>query len=147
MKKNNIPILIIIVAIIISAGMIYNSKSGQRGDTQNPQDVTSTVTGTTTGTASSNVTMENGIQVVTLEARGGYSPRRSLGKAGIPTVVRFSTNGTFDCSLSVRIPSLNISKILPQTGTTDISINTPSIGLFRGSCGMGMYPFEIDFTN
>lgn len=95
--------------------------------------------------STSNVTIENGVQVVTLQTKGGYSPRKSVAQAGLPTVVRFSTNGTFDCSLSVRIPSLNLNKILPQTGLTDISLGTSTPGLFRGSCGMGMYPFEIDF--
>ncbi len=92
-----------------------------------------------------NVRVENGMQIVELTAKGGYQPRRSVAKAGVPTVVRFDTNGTFDCSLSVRIPSLNISKFLPQTGSTDIDIGTQPVGLFRGSCGMGMYPFEINF--
>jgi plastocyanin domain-containing protein len=94
-----------------------------------------------------NVRVENGTQIIELTAKGGYQPRRSVAKAGVPTVVRFDTNGTFDCSLSVRIPSLNISHFLPQTGSTDINIGIQKAGLFRGSCGMGMYPFEIDFQD
>lgn len=94
-----------------------------------------------------NVSVENGIQVVEIKAKGGYSPRKSAAKAGLPTVVRFNTNGTFDCSASIRIPSLKISKILPQNGSTDIDIGSPVAGALRGSCGMGMYPFEIDFQS
>lgn len=92
-----------------------------------------------------NVSQENGIQIINLTAGGGYSPERSVAKAGMPTVIRFNTINTFDCSLSVRIPSKNINKFLPQTGSTDISIGTQPVGTFRGSCGMGMYPFEVDF--
>jgi sulfite exporter TauE/SafE len=92
-----------------------------------------------------NVKVENGIQIIELIAEGGYSPRNSVAQAGVPTVIRFQTSNTFDCSLSVRMPSVNISQILDQTGITDINIGTPAIGLFRGTCGMGMYPFEVDF--
>lgn len=96
-------------------------------------------------TSSSNVTMENGVQIITLQVRGGYSPRQSVAQAGIPTVIRFVTNNTFDCSIAIRIPSLNLSKYLPQTGSTDINIGTQPAGTLRGSCGMGMYPFEVEF--
>ncbi|MFA7252538.1 MAG: sulfite exporter TauE/SafE family protein [Candidatus Paceibacterota bacterium] len=94
---------------------------------------------------SNNVSFINNEQIVELKAKGGYQPRKSVAQAGLPTIIRFETSGTFDCSSSVKIPSLNINKFLPQTGTTDINIGVPEIGLFKGSCGMGMYPFEIDF--
>jgi plastocyanin domain-containing protein len=86
-----------------------------------------------------------GKQIIEITAKGGYAPERSVAKAGIPTVIRFKTQGTFDCSSAVRIPQKNISKNLPQTGTTDIDIGTPEKGTLGGSCGMGMYPFEIKF--
>jgi hypothetical protein len=35
--------------------------------------------------------------------------------------------------------------MLPQTGSTDIDIGTPQPGTLKGSCGMGMYQFEIAF--
>jgi plastocyanin domain-containing protein len=92
-----------------------------------------------------NVSVVDGVQIVEINARGGYQPRVSVAKAGIPTVIRFNTKGTFDCSSVVRIPSMNISKFLPQTGSTDIAIGTGQIGTLQGSCGMGMYPFSIDF--
>lgn len=94
-----------------------------------------------------NVTIVDGKQIVEINAKGGYQPRKSVAKAGIPTVIRFNTRGTFDCSSSVRIPSLNISKILPQSGSTDIDIGSPQLSNLQGSCGMGMYPFEIDFQS
>jgi len=100
------------------------------------------------GTAAAhNVTMVNGTQIIEITARGGYQPGTSVAKAGVPTIIRFQTNGTFDCSSSVRIASLGISKSLPQTGTTDIDIGSQSATIVRGSCGMGMYPFEINFQS
>lgn len=92
-----------------------------------------------------NVSATSGQQIINLTAKGGYSPEKSIAKAGIPTILRFTTNGTFDCSSFVRIPSMNVSKSLASTGTTDIDLGNPKEGILRGSCGMGMYPFEIDF--
>lgn len=92
-----------------------------------------------------NVSVVDGQQIIEIRARGGYSPRLTEAKAGLPTVIRFITEGSFDCSLAVRIPSLNISQILPQTGVTDIAIGTPQAGPFLGTCGMGMYRFQINF--
>lgn len=94
-----------------------------------------------------NVTVVDGKQIIEIKAKGGYQPRKSIAKAGIPTILRFDTNGTFDCSSSVRVPSLKISKALPQTGTTDIDIGTFQATLLQGACGMGMYPFEVEFQN
>jgi plastocyanin domain-containing protein len=93
----------------------------------------------------SNVTMEAGKQIVEIRARGGYQPRVSLAKAGVPTVLRLNTMGTFDCSSSVRIPALGVLRNLPPTGITDIELGTPVAGVLQGMCGMGMYPFEIEF--
>lgn len=92
-----------------------------------------------------NVTIVDGKQVIEIKAKGGYLPRKSIAKAGIPTILRFDTNGTFDCSSSVRVPSLKISKTLPQTGVTDIDIGVGQPGTLQGMCGMGMYPFEVEF--
>ena len=93
----------------------------------------------------SNVTMEGEKQIVAIDAKGGYLPEVSAAKAGVPTIVRFNTTGTFDCSASVRIPSRDVSQVLPQTGTTDIDIGINQKGFLEGSCGMGMYPFQVEF--
>lgn len=92
-----------------------------------------------------NVSIIDGIQIIEIQAKGGYTPRKSIAKANIPTILRFNTKGTFDCSSAVRIPSMNISQVLPQSGATDIDLGTQKISILEGSCGMGMYPFEIEF--
>lgn len=97
--------------------------------------------------AANNVSIVDGKQIIEIHAKGGYQPRKSVAKAGIPTILRFDTSGTFDCSSSVRIPSMNITKILPQTGTTDIDLGNPQLATLQGTCGMGMYPFEVDFQS
>ncbi len=93
-----------------------------------------------------NVSIVDGIQIIEITAKGGYIPRKSIAQANIPTILRFNTKGTFDCSSSVRIPSMNISKLLPQSGVTDIDLSVQNTGTLSGTCGMGMYPFEIEFT-
>lgn len=98
-----------------------------------------------TNISSSNVSIVEGVQIIELVAKGGYTPEHSTAKSGLPTVIRFITNGIYDCSSIVRISSLKINKSLPQTGVTDIDIGKPAVGNLDGSCGMGMYPFYIEF--
>ncbi len=95
--------------------------------------------------APNNVSIVNGKQIIQIRAKGGYQPRKSIAKAEVPTILRFDTNGTFDCSSAVRIPSLNIGKNLPASGSTDIELGNPKLGTLQGTCAMGMYPFEIEF--
>jgi plastocyanin domain-containing protein len=92
-----------------------------------------------------NVSIVDGKQIIEVSVKGGYHPKNSVAKAGIPTILRFSTNGTFDCSSSVRIPSMGISKALPPSGTTDVDLGNPQVATLQGLCVMGMYSFQIDF--
>lgn len=98
-------------------------------------------------TTGQNVEVKDGVQFITINAKGGYTPTKSIAKSDIPTILRFDTNGTFDCSSSVRIPSMNISKMLPQSGSTDIDLGNPKLGTLQGTCGMGMYSFEVEFQS
>lgn len=125
----------IIISIIVAVALIVLAFVFGKGSLRYEEETASV----------NNVTVFDGRQIIEIKAKGGYQPRKTSAKAGIPTVIRFDTEGTFDCSSSVRIPSLNISKILPQSGTVDIDIGTREIGTLYGTCGMGMYPFEIDF--
>lgn len=96
--------------------------------------------------AGNNVSVVDGTQIVEIRAKGGYSPRRSVAKAGIPTTLRMKTSGTFDCSGALVIPSINYQENLPMSGTTDISLPAQTAGkTIQGFCSMGMYSFEVDF--
>ncbi|MEK7144919.1 MAG: cupredoxin domain-containing protein [Patescibacteria group bacterium] len=97
--------------------------------------------------ATNNVSIVDGQQIIDITAKGGYTPRTSTAKAGIPTVLRFHTNGTFDCSSYIRIPSMGVSQALPSTGTVDIAVTDPKAGALIGMCGMGMYPFQVNFQS
>lgn len=120
-----------IVAAIFILGAIFIGNKGGSGDS----------------IQGNNVTIVGGRQIIDLRARGGYSPRKSVAKAGIPTILRVYTSGTFDCSSIIRIPSMSIFKNLPQTGSTEIDLGSPKASILQGTCGMGMYHFEIDFES
>ncbi len=93
-----------------------------------------------------NSQIKDGVQYITINAGGGYSPRISSAKAGIPTKIIMKTNGSYDCSSSLAINSIGYRKILPQTGETEIDIGIPRAGVpLQGVCGMGMYSFLINF--
>jgi len=125
-----------IIAIIAAVVLIGGAFMLTKGNSQPKVD---------TSVSANNVTIVDGKQIITINAKGGYQPRKSIAKAGMPTILRFDTNGTFDCSSSVRIPSMNISKVLPQSGSTDIDVGTQQVATLQGTCGMGMYNFEVNF--
>lgn len=90
--------------------------------------------------------MENGIQIITLTAKGGFSPQSVEAQSGVPTELRVMTNGTYDCSSTLIIPALGYDEILKPTGTEVIAISADQAqGNLDGTCGMGMYNFEIAF--
>lgn len=127
-----------IVGIIITLGLVVALGIILLGSSSNPKE---------RAIGGQNIEIIDGVQYITINAKGGYSPTKSVAKSNIPTILRFNTSGTFDCSSSVRIPSMNISKILTQTGSTDIDLGNPKLGTLQGTCGMGMYSFEIEFQS
>lgn len=130
---NKLTFFIVIGVIIFGGIFLFKNKNPETKNT----DITKT----------SNVSLANGFQIIEIKAKGGYLPRTSVAQAGLPTILRFNTNGTFDCSASVRIPNFNISQSLPISGITDIELPSSNFGTLKGTCGMGMYPFEIVFSD
>ncbi len=128
MNKNVYAILT--VALVVAIGIIF---FGGNKQTKNDQ--------------AQSVEIRDGVQYIRISAGGGYSPQMTKAKGGIPTKLIVKTNGTYDCSLSLAIHSINYQKVLPPTGEEVIDIGTPKTGeQFQGVCGMGMYSFEIDFS-
>lgn len=140
MNKTYIAITVAVVLVIgaFTLSMLGNggveTQTGAQGNVQ-------------AGGMSPNVTMVDGKQIIMIDVKGGYKPGKSVAKAGVSTIIRFKTNGTFDCSSSIRIPSLNVSQVLPQAGATDINAGTSTVGVLQGMCGMGMYRFEVEFRS
>ncbi len=130
MKKNkSIYLSIIFVVILIAGVFIFTNTKSPGGDGGN------------------NISIINGKQIITISAKGGYSPRTTNAKADIPTVIKMETNGSFDCSSSLVIPSLSYRNNLPLTGETSIDVPPQKAGAkLQGICAMGMYNFVINFN-
>lgn len=123
---------ILTVGIIVAGGIIFVASSN------NTSEKTPLV---------NNVSVVNGKQIIEIEAKGGYSPRVSAAKADMPTILRVKTQGTFDCSIALSIPSIGFRKNLPPAGITDIPLTAQKQGTtIRGICAMGMYSFAVNFN-
>ena len=95
----------------------------------------------------SNVSVVEGTQIIEISAKGGYSPQLTIAQANIPTVIRVTTQGTFDCSSALTIPSLGYRTNLPPSGVTDIEIPPQTAGTtVQGLCSMGMFNFSVKFN-
>lgn len=128
---NKTTSIIIISALVIAMAVIFIGGAKRNS----PRSV-----------AVQNSEIRDGVQYVTINAKGGYSPRVSNAVAGIPTKLIVKTDGTYDCSSALVIRSLNYQKMLPQTGEEIIDIGTPVARTpLRGLCSMGMYNFVVNF--
>ncbi len=129
---NKTAYIIITLALVIGIGIVFLGGSKNNTDT---------------GGSVQNVEIKDGIQYITVNAKGGYSPKVSSAKAGIPTKLIMKTDGTYDCSASLVIRSVGFQKILAQTGEEVIDLGTPKAGQpLQGLCSMGMYNFSINFN-
>ena len=126
---NKIASIILTLGLVVAIGIVF------WGGKENSESV-------------QNVEIKDGVQYVTIDAKGGYSPRLSTAKAGIPTKLIVKTDGTYDCSSSLVVRAAKFQKLLPQTGETEIDLGIPEAGVpIEGVCGMGMYSFNVDFQN
>src|SRR3989338_6152702 len=119
-------ISIVIAGLLIGGAIVFTSPS--------------------TTTAVNNVSIVDGKQIIEIGAKGGYAPKVSVAKAGIPTILRVQTRGTFDCSSALTIPSIGYRAILTPSGITEIELPAQKSGsTLQGLCSMGMYNFQVRF--
>lgn len=129
MQKNTIISIIISIALIGGTLYFISDKPTSSGSEV---------------AQSQNVEIRDGVQYVTVTAKGGYSPRVTEIKGGLPTKLVVKTDGTYDCSASLIVRSVGFQKILQPTGEEIIDLGTPKSGdKVQGVCGMGMYNFQI----
>ena len=132
MQKNTIISIIVSVALI--GGTLYfvsDRSSSSGGEVAQSQ----------------NVEIRDGVQYVTITAKGGYSPRTTQLKGGMPTKLVVKTDSTYDCSASLAIRSAGFQKVLQPTGEEIIDLGTPKSGeKVQGVCSMGMYNFAVNFN-
>lgn len=85
-------------------------------------------------------------QELTINAlNNGYQPNYFRAKAGQPVKLILATENVYSCSRSFVIPSLNIQRVLPETGREIIELPAQPKGRLRFSCSMGMYTGQIAF--
>lgn len=129
MKKILIPAIVVIFALILCGVIIFSTK-------EEPEEQKNIV----------NTEIVNGVQFIDITVKGGYEPRHTTAKAGIPTIIRMKTSGTYDCSAALSIPKLNYRKNLLPNGVTEIEMPPQEAGsTLTGTCSMGMYNFSINF--
>ena len=134
MKTNTIAILIVVV--LIGASFVYSRNKDVSDDTRKEE----------IKEVKSNVSVVDGKQIITIDARGGYFPQMTIAKADMPTIIKVETKSTFDCSSALVIPDLNYQKNLPPTAVTEIEVPPQKAGEeIQGLCSMGMYSFQIKF--
>lgn len=127
---NNILIAIVILVLIVGGFFLFSNK---------PE---STPNGNVNAVSTS-----GDKQIIDLTAKGGYSPSVITAEANKETILRVSTNNTFDCSSAFTIPRLGINKMLPASGKTEFPIAAQAPGTeIDGTCSMGMYSFKIKFS-
>lgn len=126
-----------IISIIVSASIVFaaiffaNNRNSSGLPDKEPVTVSQVV---------------DGKQVIEIKAKGGYTPREILAKADMLTVIKVKTQGTFDCSSALVIPSLNYRTNLSPSGVTEIELPPQKTGsVLNGTCAMGMYGFSIKF--
>lgn len=89
--------------------------------------------------------VNNGFQEVTIKVNStGYVSSANTIKAGVPVRLKLVTNNTQGCSRAFTIPSLNISKILPQTGEETLEFTPSQAGSLVYTCSMGMFTGRLN---
>lgn len=143
--SNTLKIAVILGIVAFATQMFLSSNNGVKKSNFDQAQTQDTKT-VAISTPPSNVVVEDGRQIITINAKGGYSPKMTTAKADMPTVIKMITKGTFDCSSSVSIPSIKYQKNLPSSGETLIDVPAQANGsTLKGTCSMGMYTFAIKF--
>lgn len=89
-----------------------------------------------------------GKQEVTIQVRSnGYASSSQTLKVGVPVKLTLNTSNVQSCARSFVIPSQNLSKILPATGTETIEFTPTKEGQLAYTCSMGMYTGQFTVVN
>ena len=138
----------IIFSVLLAGGMIYGgyymTSSAPTGSAQIVNNSASQRKAVADADA---VSMDSsGKQIITITAGRGYFPQSVTAKAGIPTIIRMVSDGSYSCASFLVIPSLGFQGNLSSSVPTDIPVLAQKEGnVIRGTCAMGMYSFSIQF--
>jgi plastocyanin domain-containing protein len=82
--------------------------------------------------------LADGVQVLHVTVKGGYSPDTLVVKRGRPVRIEFDRQETSSCSDTVVFGDFGISRPLPAFKTTPVELNPDRPGSFEFTCGMNM---------
>ena len=82
--------------------------------------------------------IEDGVQVVKVTVKGGYSPDVIQVVTGVPVRLLFDRQESGDCSSRVVFPDFKVNQTLPAFETTAVEFLPEVAGEFAFACGMSM---------
>lgn len=148
--KNRILSFIAAGVIVILGVFAINTGQILRGSPHTLQNYYQVLANDTTSTKSGKSAPINksGQQEVTINVfSGGYISNYKTLKAKVPVKLTLQTNKVQGCSRAFVIPTLNTSKILPETGTEVLEFTPTKTGPLTYTCSMGMYTGQFTVVN
>ncbi|MGH3738754.1 MAG: heavy metal translocating P-type ATPase [Micromonosporaceae bacterium] len=82
--------------------------------------------------------VRDGVQVVTITVKGGYSQDVVRVRRGVPLRILFDRREAGDCTSRVVFPEFGVSKALPDFGKATVELRPERSGQFGFACGMNM---------
>jgi P-type Cu+ transporter len=82
--------------------------------------------------------LDDGVQVVRVAVKGGYSPDLIQVTQGVPVRLLFDRQESGDCSSHVVFPDFGVNQGLPAFATTAVELVPTQPGEFGFACGMNM---------
>lgn len=132
-KNSNVLYIITTVVILAIIGFVVINSSNNSPKTADQNSV-------------DNIEFKNEVQYITVKADNGYSPSKTVAKAGIRSKLVVVTEDTYDCSIALMIRSIGYQKVLASTAREEIDLSVPKTGqTIQGVCAMGMYSFKVKF--
>jgi len=74
----------------------------------------------------------------------GYESNTKALKVGVPVRINLVSENAKGCARSFTIPQLNISKVIPENGTTVVEFTPTQKGRLTYTCSMGMFSGYFD---
>jgi P-type Cu+ transporter len=82
--------------------------------------------------------LSEGVQIIKVTVKGGYSPDVIQVASGVPVRMMFDRQESGDCSSRVVFPDFKVNQILPAFETTTVEFLPEEPGEYGFACGMGM---------
>jgi P-type Cu+ transporter len=82
--------------------------------------------------------LADGVQVIRVTVKGGYSPDVIQVAPGVPVRMLFDRQESGDCSSRVVLPDFHVNQALPAYATTAVEFLPQEPGSYEFACGMNM---------